>query len=92
MSAVDGKLFQTGYSGLTDEDISSFLKRTFTESEKDLANELIESVEDEMCRATNRNFKINDGENVPTDIQYYEYFSADFLKVMLQNTPIASLG
>lgn len=91
MSAVDGNLYQTGYSGLTDTDISTFLKRTFTASEKVLVNNLITDLEDELCRATNRNFKVDDGADDPTLVQYYEYFTADFLKVMVQNSPVNSM-
>jgi hypothetical protein len=88
MSAVDGKLFQIGYSGLTDEDIASFLKRTFSESEKNLANKLIKGVESEFARLCNRNFLINNQATPPAPIEYYEYFNSGFVKVMPENNPI----
>ena len=91
MSAVDGKLYQIGFSGLEDTDISAFLKRSFTNTEKTLVDGLIKDAEEELCRATNRNFKIDDGAETPTLIEYYEYFSADFLKVMVQNSPVNSM-
>jgi hypothetical protein len=92
MSAVDGNLYQSsGFSGLTDTDIANFLKRTLSASEKTLVTSLITELESELCRATNRNFKVDSGGAVPVPVQYYEYFNGGFTKIMPQNTPVDSL-
>lgn len=83
MSAVFAKTFYTGYSNITSADIASYLKRTFTEAELALTDEIIASVESELANKCNRNFD--------TSLTYYETFNSGFTRVMLYNTPINSL-
>lgn len=91
MSAVDGKLFQTGYSGIVSANIASFLKRTFSSSETTLTTLLITQIEAEFAKLCNRNFLINNGATPPILTEYYEYFNSGFTKVMPENTPINSM-
>jgi len=91
MSAVDGKLFQTGYSGITAGSVALFLKRTFSEAENNLTALLIAQVEEEFARLCNRNFKIDDGASSYTLIEYYEYFNSGFTLIMPENTPVNSM-
>ena len=83
MSAVDGTLFYSGYSGVTPIQVGNLLKRTFSDDERALVVELISFAEDEFARSCNRNFK--------DDLTYYEYFDTGFTRVNLLNTPIKSL-
>lgn len=89
--SVNGLAYQTGFSGIKNTDIASFLKRSFDSSENDLATKLIQYIEEEVCRRTNRNFKIDDGSEEANLIEYYEEFNAGATKYMPQNTPLNSL-
>ena len=83
MSAVDGTLFYSGYSGVTPIHVANLLKRTLSDDEKALVVDIISSVEDEFARQCNRNFD--------NDRTYYQYFDNGFTKVYLLNTPINTL-
>ena len=75
--------YQTDYSGITNSDIASFLKRTLTTSEKTLVNELITEVERSLCTATSRQFR--------TGVDYEESFGSGISQFELFNVPISSI-
>lgn len=83
MASVDGKLFQTGFTGLQDADIERFLQRTLNAEQKVSITEIITSVEHEFASRCNRNFD--------TDETYFEYFDSGISRVTPNNTPIATL-
>ena len=75
--------FQTGYSGITNAIIASFLQRTLTTAEQSLVDTLITDVEREICRETSRQFS--------ETAEYYEEFGSGFNKFDLYNLPIESI-
>ena len=85
MPAVDARIYQSGYSGLTYTSIQSFLKRTFTSAEQTLVASLIVDAEIMLCELTNRQFKY-------TSQEYYETLNGGFLKFMPFATPVSTLA
>jgi len=75
--------YQTGYSGLTQADIATFLKRTLTTDEQTLVTSLITEVERSLCQMTNRQFK--------SGVDYYEEFGSGHSNFDLANVPVSSL-
>jgi hypothetical protein len=84
MASVDGKLFQTGFTGLQDSDIERFLQRKLNADQKIIITDLIKEIEYDFASQCNRNFD-------PAEI-YYETFDSIISRVMLYNTPLATLS
>lgn len=86
---INAKLYQTGYSKLTGNDIASFLGKTFSVEEKAVAEDLIESCEDHIARACRRNFLVKDNDN--NDVEYFETLDAGKYRYYLKNFPINTI-
>lgn len=84
MADLNGKLYKSGYSGLTYSDIAAFLSKTLIGAEQTLITALIADIEDYLCRATRRNFFIADG----TTDKYVETVDAGLDRYYLTNGPI----
>jgi len=87
MADINGKLYKSGYSGLTHTDIANFLSKTLSAAEQAVVTSFILDVEDFFCRACRRNFFIADG----TTDQYYELVDAGKSKYYLTNGPIKEI-
>ncbi|RMD67348.1 MAG: hypothetical protein D6822_08420 [Cyanobacteria bacterium J149] len=75
--------YQTGYTGITNTDVASFLKRTLTTSEQSLVDSLIAEVERSLCRECNRQFS--------EITEYYEVFESGISQFDLYNLPISAI-
>ncbi len=84
MADLNGKLYKSGYSGVTHTDIANFLSKTLSAPEQSVVTALIADVEDFFCRACRRNFFLPDG----TTDKYYETVDAGKDKYYLTNGPI----
>lgn len=87
MADINGKLYKSGYSGLTQADVAAFISKTLSSTEQTVVTALIADIEDFMCRACRRNFFIVDG----TTDQYYEIVDAGQETVYFTNTPIKEI-
>jgi hypothetical protein len=76
-------MHKTGFSGLTNLDISTFLKRDFNENEKHIVDDLITEIEDQLCEECNREFDYNE--------EYVETFNPPAFKLVTDNMPIVSV-
>jgi hypothetical protein len=84
MADLNGKLYKSGYSGLTHTDIAAFFSKTLSATEQSVVTNLIAEIEDFLCRACRRNFFLPDG----TTDKYYEEMDAGQDKVYVTNGPI----
>lgn len=87
MADINGKLYKSGYSGLTQADVAAFISKTLSAPEQTVVTSLIADIEDFICRACRRNFFIADGS---TD-QYYEIVDAGKEEYYLTNGPIKEI-
>ena len=87
MADLNGKLYKSGYSGLTYSDIAAFLAKTLSAPEQAVVTALIADIEDVLCRSCRRNFFIPDG----TTDSYYETVDSGQETLRLYNLPIKEI-
>ncbi len=87
MADLNGKLYKSGYSGLTHSDIAAFISKTLSAPEQAVVTALIADIEDFLCRACRRNFFVPDG----TTDKYYETVDAGNETLRLLNLPIKEI-
>lgn len=83
MTAFDGNLYLSGWSGLTYTDIQTFNGKTIPSANQTSVNNLIKSVEDYIERECARNFKV-----LATDDYYSEIFTSGKTSYQLSSYPI----
>lgn len=75
--------YQTGFSDIKSLDVASYLKKTFTQNDEVLVENIIASVEDSICRKTNRQFNYS--------LNYYEELDGGFNLFEPRLIPLNSL-
>jgi len=73
-------MYTTGFSQLTNLDISTFLKRDFNDNEKEIVNNLITEIESQLCEECNREFDYL--------TEYNEVFNSPAIRITPKNMPI----
>lgn len=86
MANINGRLFQSGFSGVTHADISALTGRTLSASEQSLCTSLISALEAHIARLCDRNLKASD-----TDL-YYETFDAGRSKYYPFSYPLKAIA
>lgn len=70
--------YQTGYSGLTGNDIANYLKRSFTKDDTALVESLITMFEATICSLCNRQFKPDVEITERFDLPGQEFYPSSF--------------
>lgn len=86
MADIKGNAIQSGYSGVTHNDIAALLGKTFNAQEQTLATTYISSIERYIASKCRRNFKDNLGSD-----SYYDIFDAGRDGYTLFNYPISEV-